>query len=334
MPNAHCICPDFVGGHICDPVIFSNVFMGTLLQSHDQILLDVEGRLEYAYMQSVSQNTGAFELLKTWCTILNEHKKKQNGKVLLTPSSVNDDHYGIVLDVVKNSVSTFHKCILAYNNSAYELFLNELSKKRIELLNLQNVTPMNIDLFMRKGFSMDDLIQDLSYVLHLLARTKTKGNLEDEYNDHVRNMLRCKEYDVNDQGREGESASGLGAGELDLVISHNGFLAAIIEAMKLSSINQSYINDHYRKLVTSYNPLVVSNTILLTYYTGNKFEEWWPRYTQHITGVSREALGLKGSDHIIRTEIKETAYANLKQLIQYLRISGDIVKCAHLCVKF
>ncbi len=181
---------------------------------------------------------------------------------------------------------------------------------------------------------MDDFIQDLSYILHLLARTKTKGSLEDEYNDHVRNMLRCKDYNVNDQGREGESASGLGAGELDLVISQSGFLAAIIEAMKLSSISQSYINEHYRKLVTSYNPLQVSNTVLLTYFTGNKFDEWWPRYVQHIKGISKTALGLGRNDRIVRTDIIDTPYAHLKQLIQYLQISGEIVKCAHLCVKF
>jgi len=313
MPNAHCICPDFVGGHISDPIIFSNVFMGTLLQSQDQIVLDIEGRLEYAYTQSIGKDTGAFELLKTWRFILDEHKKKQNGKVLLTPSSVNDDHYRIVLDVIKNSASTFQKCILAYNNSSYESFCDELTQRRIELYNLQNVTPINLELFMRKTFSMDDFIQDLSYILHLLARTKTKGSLEDEYNDHVRNMLRCKDYNVNDQGREGESASGLGAGELDLVISQSGFLAAIIEAMKLSSISQSYINEHYRKLVTSYNPLQVSNTVLLTYFTGNKFDEWWPRYVQHIKGISKTALGLGRNDRIVRTDIIDTPYAHLKQ---------------------
>ncbi|PAN79912.1 hypothetical protein CIW69_01465 [Enterobacter cloacae] len=334
MPNAHCICPDFIGGHISDPIIFSNVFMGTLLQSQDQILLDAEGRLEYAYTQSVENNTGAFELLKTWRVILDDYKRKQNGKVLLTPSSVNDDHYGIVLDVTKNSASTFQKCILAFNNASYEAFVDELTQRRIELYNLQNVTPMNIDLFIRKNFCIDDLVQDLSYVLHLLARTKTKGSLEDEYNDHVRNMLRCKDYEVNDQGREGESSSGVGAGELDLVISKNGFLAAIIEAMKLSSVNQSYINEHYRKLITCYNPLQVSNTVLLTYFSGNKFDEWWSRYAQYINRITPETLGLTGEDHIVRTEMVSTPYAHLKQLIQYIQISGEIVKCAHLCVKF
>lgn len=334
MPNAHCICPDFIGGHISDPIIFSNVFMGTLLNSQDQIILDAEGRLEYAYTQSVEHNTGAFELLKTWRTILDEHKKKHNGKVLLTPSSVNDDHYGIVLDVTKNSASTFQKCILAYNNASYESFCDELRQRRIELFNLQNVAPMNIEMFMKRSFSMDDLIQDVSYILHLLARTKTKGSLEDEYNDHVRNMLRCKDYDVNDQAREGESASGLAAGELDLVISKNGYLAAIIEAMKLNSVDQGYINEHYRKLVTSYNPLQVSNTVLLTYYSANRFDDWWTRYVQYIDGISKTVLGLGENDRIVGTEILDTPYAHLKQLVQYLEISGELVKCAHICVKF
>lgn len=334
MPNAHCICPDFIGGHISDPIIFTNVFMGTLLQSHDQILLDAEGRLEYAYTQSVESDTGAFELLKTWRTILDECKRKQNGKVLLTPSSVNDDHYGIVFDVTKKSLSTFKKCILAFNNSSYEPFSDELSQRRIELFNLQNVTPINIDLFMRKDFCIEDLIQDLSYILHLLGRTKTKGSLEDEYNDHVRNMLKCKEYDVNDQSRDGEAPSGIGAGELDLVICKNGFLAAIIEAMKLSSVNKNYINEHYRKLLTCYNPLQVSDTVLLTYFTGSRFDEWWARYVQYINELTPDILGLTGSDHIIRTEVVNTPYAHLKQLIQYFQISNEVVKCAHLCVKF
>lgn len=332
MPNANCICPDFVSGHISDPLIFQTVFIGSLLLSDDQIILDAEGRLEEAYTQSVSDNTAAFELLKVWKSIL---AVKSDGKILKTTSIINADNnvYDLVFDVTKKAISTFNKIIISYDNNTYKDYLDEMLTRRISLYNLQNISSGNcIETVLMKKFSFDSLISDLSYVLHLLGRTNNKGNTEDHFNDHVRNMLKCKEYEVLDQTREGTSLSGISAGELDLVIENNGFLACIIEAMKLTSLDVKYINNHYEKLLKQYNPLQISNTALITYYMGKDFDSWWDRYVKHIEEIEIKDIGLPKESLVINTKKEKTPYGRLKQLIQYLDISGNRVCCVHFAV--
>ncbi|RVU72110.1 hypothetical protein [Pantoea dispersa] len=334
MRKAHCVCPDFVAGHITDPLIFDKVFMGALLSSDDQILLDKEGRLDYAYTNSLNDNVDGFTLLKAWKISLSAREKTHDGKVLLTSSTVHNDNYGLVIDIAKRSASTFKKCILAYDNNSYAAHINELTSKDINLYNLQNVMGSGLDKTTNKEISMDELIQDILYILHLLARTKSKGSSEDDYNDHLRNGLKCKDYEVSDQSREGTSSSGLNAGELDIVINRNGCLRAIIEAMKLSSLDQGYINEHYKKLITNYNPLQVSQTCLVTYYTGNRFDDWWQRYNMYIENINLSTIGLNSNCKVIKTEFFTTPYANLRYLIQHFEVDGENLTCAHICVKF
>lgn len=334
MPNANCICPDFIGEYISDPLIFQSVFLGSLLQSDDQIILDTEGRLEEAYTKSVSGNTNAFELLKVWKSLLTA---RNDGKILKANSNVavNASVYDLVFDLTKKAISTFNKIIISHDNNSYGYYLDEMLQKRIFLYNLQNIASGNsINEILRANFSFDTLITDLSYVLHLLGRTNNKGSLEDHFNDHVRNMLKCKDYEIFDQTREGTSLSGVSAGELDLVIENNGFLASVIEAMKLNSLDVGYINAHYEKLLNQYNPLQVSNTVLITYYTGGNFYAWWGRYIKHMQEIKIKDIGLPEGSSVLRTINNDTPYGRLKQLTQYLDVSGNTVCCVHFAVAF
>lgn len=331
MPNAHCVCPEFISNHISDPLVFNNVFIDVLISSDDQIILDREGRLINEYTESVKDNVGAYELLKAWQTILNGRK---DGKVLLASSLINGDATDVVFDLITKAPTTFDKRIITHDNTKYERYINELNRQRISLYNLQNLTPSVILDLLRKKVSLDELDSDIAWILHQLARTNSKGQTEDDYNDHVRNMLLSKKYEVKDQTREGVSSSGIGAGELDLVIEDKGLLFSIIEAMKLNSVSSDYINQHYKKLITNYNPLQVKRTFLVTYYGGGKFNEWWDRYTNHIKDLGRENLDLPNEIGVGEVESLHTPYISLKKLVHHFTIGDEHFACIHYAVKF
>ncbi|MEN4609607.1 hypothetical protein ABEH06_20295 [Pantoea agglomerans] len=331
MPNAHCLCPDFIASHIADPVIFSDVFMGRLLNSDDQIILDEGGLLDLAYTKAVSKSTDAFTFFKVWQAGL---KSRNNGKILLAPNCLNDDDYGLVFDSTRVAASTFDKKILAVNNENYRPYIEQMSALRISLYNLQNIMPQSIDNPFPKQLSFDVLTHDIGWILHRLARTKSKGNSEDDYNDHLRNMLLCKHYEVKDQTREGDSASRISAGELDVVIESNQYLFSIIEAMKLNSLNVAYINEHYSKLLTNYNPLGVTNSHLITYFYGGNFESWWDRYVAHISEIDLSTLGLPLTTKKVDTLVENMPYASLKKLTQYFEVDGNSFSTIHYAVRF
>ena len=54
-------------------------------------------------------------------------------------------------------------------------------------------------------------------------------------------MLESKEYKIKDQSREGRSLGGKDKGELDIVIEDYNNLFAIIEALRLNSVNKREI---------------------------------------------------------------------------------------------
>lgn len=331
MPNAHCICPDFIANHISDPLVFNNVFLRVLLQSDDQIITDSQGRLTLEYSKAVETDANAFSLYKVW---QNQLDVRSDGKLLKTDTNINSPVEDIIFDIVQKAVTTFDKKIITANNERYRPFMDELINQRISLYNLQNLTPENIHSTLNRKISFEELSHDIGWILHRLARTKSKGNTEDDFNDHLRNLLLCKHYEVKDQTREGLSSAGNSAGELDLVIEEQGFLFTIIEAMILDCINSSYIALHYKKLLNNYNPLRVNKNFLITYYTGSRFEEWWGRYVSHVTGLNVEIFELPEQIIITETIVEPTLYSSLRKLTQHFEIEGRHCCCVHYAVKF
>ncbi|HDU4899038.1 TPA: hypothetical protein RFU16_000346 [Klebsiella quasipneumoniae subsp. similipneumoniae] len=331
MAYAHCVCPGFVSSHISDPVIFSNIFMGVLLNSDDQIVIDSKGRLPLEYAKSVEKNTDAFALLKVWQTQLD---KRKDGKVLLTNCEPDGDIHELVFKLIQKAATTFDRDIVTSNNEAYRPYIDELKRQRISIYNLQNLSPGNIKNLLKKKLSFDELSNDVAWALHRLARTSNKGLSEDDINDQLRNMLLCMKYQVKDQTREGRSSSGKGAGELDLIIEDDGELFSIVEAMKLNSVKVEYINEHYKKLLTNYNPLQITKTILITYYTGSRFDDWWEGYTKHISSMDVNLFNFDGDAEITSTEVENTLYPSLKKLIQHFEINGRHHACVHYALKF
>ncbi|MCT4709576.1 hypothetical protein MUA04_05175 [Enterobacteriaceae bacterium H11S18] len=304
--------------------------MGVLLNSDDQIVLDSKGRLPLEYSKSVENNTDAFTLLKVWQAQLD---KRKDGKVLLTNCDLNGDVHDLVFNLIQKAATTFDRDIVTSNNDAYRPYIAELKKQKISLFNLQNISPNNIKNILKKSLSFDELSHDVAWVLHRLARTNNKGLSEDDINDQVRNMLLSMKYQVKDQTREGQSASGKGAGELDLIIEEDGYLFSIIEAMKLNSVKSEYINDHYKKLLTNYNPLQITKTMLVTYYTGSRFDDWWDGYTKHISNIDINIFNFEGEAAITGTEKKETPYPSLRKLVQHFEINDRHHACVQYAIK-
>lgn len=330
MAYAHCVCPGFVSNHISDPVVFSNIFMGVLLNSDDQIILDTKGRLPLEYSKSVEKNTSAFELLKVWQAQLD---KRKDGKVLLTNCESSNDIHELVFNLVQRAATTFDRDIVTSDNEAYRPYIMELKKQRISLFNLQNISPSNIKNILKKSLSFEELSHDVAWALHRLARTSNRGLSEDEINDQLNNMLLSMKYQVKDQTREGRSSSGKGAGELDLIVEDDGYLFSIIEAMKLNSVKTDYINEHYKKLMTSYNPLQVTKNILITYYTGSRFDDWWDNYTTHISNIDVKMFSFEGTATITSTQKENTLYPSLRKLTQHFEINEKHYACVQYAIK-
>lgn len=331
MSSAHCICPGFFANHISDPIVFNNVFLGALLQSDDQVITDENGRLKLEYGKAVEHDQNAFGLYKIWFSQL---EARNDGKWLKTPIPLLPSVEETVYESIRKAATTFEKNIITCDNEKYSPFLEEMRKQRISLFNLQNLTVTNVHRVSRRKVSFDELSYDIGWVLHRLARTNSKGTTEDDYNDHLRNLLLSSKYEVKDQTREGHSSSGLSAGELDLIVEENGFLFSIVEAMILTSLDKNYIDKHYKKVVNNYNPLKANKTFLITYYTGNKFEQWWERYFTYISSFDSSKFELDGDVSIFRTDMETTFYQNLKKLTQHFYLDGVHHFCVHYAIKF
>lgn len=331
MPSAYCICPGFIANHISDPLVFNNVFFGALLLSDDQVITDENGRLKLEYGKAVEHDQNAFSLYKIW---MNQLEARNDGKWLKTPTIFSSSVEKTVYESISKAVTTFDKNILTSQNERYSPFLEEMKRQRISLFNLQNLTASTVHRVSRRKISFDELSYDIGWVLHRLARTNSKGSTEDDYNDHLRNLLLSSKYEVKDQTREGYSSTGLSAGELDLIVEENGFLFTIIEAMILSSLDASYVDRHYKKVVNNYNPLQANKTFLITYYTGSNFEQWWGRYSAYISSFDSNKFDLDGDVSIFRTDVESTLYPNLKKLTQHFYVDGVHCFCVHYAIKF
>ena len=109
-----------------------------------------------------------------------------------------------------------------------------------------------------------------------------KGKQEDEINDGLRDMLNMA-YDVKDQTRQGKSESKKQAGEVDLLITEDGLPTALIEALKLPSLNKDYVHAHIKKALINYDPVGCKYVFLFSYYNGANFESFWEKYIHYIS---------------------------------------------------
>jgi len=329
MRYSHCICPSFLSKNIGDDSVFYKVFLERLLMSEDQIVLDREERLASSYMELLQENRSALTNYIMWREMLD---RREGGKTLISSSGDAESSGAAVYSTIKNAVTTFGKVIVTDDNNHYADFIGEINRQRINLYNLQNLTAANCA-SMKKRPAFTEFEFDLEWTLHRLGRRAKKEDSEDYNNDYLRDMLNSKEYNIKDQTREGSSMSGKGAGELDLVVEDEGFLFTLVEAMKLSSVDTDYIDKHYLKLLSNYNPLEVKRTFLLTYYVGANFTTWWDKYTKHIASLDMSLFIHTDYNPVSKLAEEPTRYGSVKKLYHHFETGGEPAICTHFAIR-
>ncbi|MBK5073380.1 hypothetical protein I2492_11210 [Budviciaceae bacterium CWB-B4] len=334
MTRAHCICPEFLVKNISDTKVFNEIFLGRFIHSDDQIILDREGSLLRKYLENIQEenNREIYYIFKVWHMMLTD---RSDGKLLSikSSSSSSNDIRDVIYEIVRKAPTTFSKSIIVHDNNKYVKFIDDLKRQKIDLLNLQHLSYSAINYAIHKSINYDDLDYNLAWSIQRLGRLSNRKLHEDNYNDYIRDLMLAKDYEIKDQTREGQSLSGINAGELDLVIENNGDIFSIIEAMKINSLDKDYIGKHYSKLLTCYNPLIVKRTFLVTYYEGKKFNDWWIRYYEYIRKLTNVDLNLDDSITIGNVDNIITPYLKLKKLVHHFYINDEHFACIHYAVQ-
>ena len=121
----------------------------------------------------------------------------------------------------------------------------------------------------------------LKALLKVQGNKTFSGKKEDELNDYVRDVLSIV-YEMKDQTRLGTSPNGKDAGEVDLQICRDGFPVAMIEGLKVNSVDRNYIQNHIDKVLTCYDPFGCPYTYVVIYSTAKKFAEFWVNCLNYI----------------------------------------------------
>lgn len=127
------------------------------------------------------------------------------------------------------------------------------------------------------------------YLLRALTNIQARHLLwnseENDLNDAFRDSLDLL-YSVNDQTRRGISQSGTGAGEIDLLIRREGLPFAIIEALRLRSLEREYLNTHINKALTNYDQAGCPHASIVVYAQVNDFANFWNKLLEHVKKLS------------------------------------------------
>lgn len=201
-------------------------------------------------------------------------------------------------------------------------------KENIEILDILNQTDRNV------GEQRNKLLKDIFSACFAMQGNNLYWDAsEDERNTFVRDMLRGKGYYIADQTRNGISATGKSAGELDIEIRESADKPwAIFEALNLKSFSpsaQKYWNQHFSKLTDNYNPAGLQILFLVSYMecSKDKFKELWLKYAEHISRYSNENYALQK----VLNHKEENFYLRSAECV-YDR-GGLPVTVYHICVR-
>lgn len=146
-------------------------------------------------------------------------------------------------------------------------------------------------------------------LLNVQGNRHYKGAIENVINDAIRDQLSIK-FDVNDQTRLGESIKGMDSGEIDIMIRWNGLPCAIIEGVKLRSVDSSILDTHINKVLSNYNPIGCPFVFLLIYAEMKDFNGFWDKLTKHMQRYVFPYEVLE-SYHILHTAFSESRHGKI-----------------------
>lgn len=136
------------------------------------------------------------------------------------------------------------------------------------------------DLFLNINFIQDfstrnELLKDIFTILsnmqgNSIYKKSDENGLNDGFRDGLKNTRR---YQVHDQTRHGESESGQGPGELDVLVStkEEDLPIAVVEALILKGMDRNSLKKHIDKALMKYNPTGCPNTTIAIYARSSDF---------------------------------------------------------------
>lgn len=135
---------------------------------------------------------------------------------------------------------------------------------------------------------VDQLLLDIIDVATRMLERKYSHQLENLHNDTMTHFLRQKGY-IADYSRSGRSATGLGVGELDILIrKKNGTPFSIIEAFRLNSCgeNNPTVAQHIDKLLHDYDTAGHQRNFVIVYAEAKNFERLWGNYKDYVSELN------------------------------------------------
>ena len=170
----------------------------------------------------------------------------------------------------------------------------------------------------------------LNACICLQEDSKYFNELENPRNDNVRNLLKMAGHDVKDQTRRGLSATGMDAGEVDILIEEDGHTVTIIEALNLSYVDATKLDEHIDKIY-GYDTVGNKFNVILVYVKTKNFADFCKRYYEHIK-EHKYAYALISSESDI--QIGKAAYSDLRIMKTIHDRNGYEVSLYHICVLF
>ncbi|AGK96692.1 hypothetical protein [Clostridium pasteurianum] len=178
----------------------------------------------------------------------------------------------------------------------------------------------------KNNLSEPSLLKDLLFCCERLqANHSYKESPEDDMNDFIRDLLTAMGYDLRDQTRQGSSPGGKQAGEVDLLIKVEKLPYSIIESLKLSSVNETYISEHIDKIY-KYDTLGNSCNFIISYVKIKGFLQFWERYTLY-TKFYKYPFELTQF-----TVCQNKQYSELKLAVAELKRNDTITKLYHIAI--
>lgn len=142
---------------------------------------------------------------------------------------------------------------------------------------------------------------------------------EDTMNDYIRDVL-DESYTIKDQTRQGESESGTEAGEVDIQICHDGLPVAMIEGIKVSSLERDRLDTHINKVLTKYDPNGCPYAFLIVYTTVKNFDSGYENIFKYFDKYDYPFPRVNGLSDV------DTGYGELKHAQIVLNRNGQKIR--------
>lgn len=152
--------------------------------------------------------------------------------------------------------------------------------KLLGLYHIESAEPDNNPIY-----SLDKILTDIIEVSSRILERKYQKKIEDLYNDDLVDLLRTKGHQIADQTRSGSSSSGIGSGELDIMIRrNNGIPITIIECFRLDSCGpkNTIVSNHIIKLLSKYDTHELKRKFVIVFGESNRLDNLWANYTKYI----------------------------------------------------